>query len=99
MSYKSLCTRIADFLLEISPEFPYPRTLASTLVETANNTLYFAEHLPRLTDIKYQQDRRFNDEVIQMLEYLAFAALKKPALKEGQAIRDDLNGQTIAAIS
>ncbi len=75
LSYKSLCGKIADIFLEINSEFAYPRTLASTLVETANNTLYFAAHLPRLTDIKYQQDRIFTDSVTDMLEFLAFSAL------------------------
>ena len=77
LSYKFLCMKIADIMLEISPDFPYPRTLASTLIETANNTLYFAEHLPRLTDITYEDHPSLSDRVIEMLEFLVFAGLEK----------------------
>ena len=74
LSYKSLCLKIADILTQINPRYPYPRTLASTMVETANNTIYFAQHLPRLTDIKYQQPN-FCENIIKMLQHMAFGAL------------------------
>ena len=75
LSYKTLCLKIADILLAINPDFVYPRTLASTLVETANNTIYFAQHLPRLTDIQYEQPK-FYENIIAMLEHLAFGSLQ-----------------------
>ena len=81
LSYKSLCQKIADILLEINPDFQYPRTLASTLVETANNTIYFAHHLPRLTDIK-SDTPNFNERIIQMLQHLVFSALSHPEGKQ-----------------
>lgn len=74
LSYKTLCLKIADLILEVNNEFPYPRTLASTLVETANNSIYFAQHLPRLTDIVYNKPN-FYPRIIAMLERLAFGAI------------------------
>lgn len=74
LSYKSLCLKIANLLEKINPNFPYPRTLASTLVETANNTIYFAKHLPRLTDIEYNKPNLCQN-IIRMLRHLAFGAL------------------------
>ncbi len=50
--YKSLNDEISTLLLRINPGFPYPRTLATSLFEMAHNHPYFAEHLPRLTDLK-----------------------------------------------
>ncbi len=76
LSYKTLCLKIADILAEINPAFPYPTTLANTLVETANNTLYFAEHLPRLTDIEYKRKEGLNEDIIQMLQCLAISPLQ-----------------------
>ena len=90
LSYKVLCLRIADILLAINPDFIYPRTLASTLVETANNTIYFAEHLPRLTDIEYKQPR-FYKEIIYMLEHLAFSALKQPVVNQEEKDEPEFN--------
>lgn len=51
-SYKELAEIIAQAILAINPSFPYPHSLASNILEMANNQVYFAQHLPRLTDIK-----------------------------------------------
>jgi len=50
--YKELVERVASIVEAVQPEFKYPRTLSSTLFEMANHQLYFAQHLPRLTDLK-----------------------------------------------
>jgi len=55
-SYKILIQKVADVILEINPKFPYAHSFASTLFEMANNQIYFAEHLPRLTDIKVKNE-------------------------------------------
>ncbi|MFT4973769.1 MAG: hypothetical protein ACI9JY_002980 [Saprospiraceae bacterium] len=49
--------------------------MASNLFEMANNHIYFAQHLPRLTDVAVT-DGNF-DEVEQMLEYFAFTLLEE----------------------
>lgn len=48
--YKDLCHRIAEMFLEYKPGFPFPHSLATTLIETAHHQIYFKENLPRLTD-------------------------------------------------
>jgi len=70
LSYKSLCGKIADIIIELNPSFPYPRALASNLLEMANNHIYFAEHLPRLTDIRKEVD--ILQQVEELLTYFAF---------------------------
>ena len=75
INYKKLCDKVADVISEVNPKFPYPHTLASNLFEMANNHIYFAQHLPRLTDVTVK-DNNF-DEVEEMLEYFAFTLLKK----------------------
>lgn len=54
--YKSLSDEISTLVLRINPSFPYPRTLATSLFEMAHNHPYFADHLPRLTDLKAGKD-------------------------------------------
>ena len=83
LAYKTLCLKISEMLLAINPKFPYPRSLASTLIETANNTLYFAQHLPRLTDIEHP-DPDFEQKVVNMLEHLAFQAIRKPGITQNE---------------
>lgn len=55
-SYKALIQKVADVILEINPKFPYPHSFASNLFEMANNEIFFAEHLPRLTDVKVKNE-------------------------------------------
>ena len=52
LNYKRLAAKVADVILELKPDFPYPHALASNLFEMANNHIYFALHLPRLTDVE-----------------------------------------------
>lgn len=66
-NYKILIERVADVILEIDPNFPYPHSFATNLFEMANNEIYFAEHLPRLTDIKINNEDY--SEVINLLKY------------------------------
>ncbi len=51
-SYKEVVGKVSNLIKEFNADFPYPNLLASNLFEMANNQIYFAEHLPRLTDIK-----------------------------------------------
>jgi len=75
INYTTLTAKVAEVILEVNADFPYPNALASNLFEMANNHIYFALHLPRLTDVTVKKDDF--QEVEQMLEYFAFSLLKK----------------------
>ncbi len=76
-SYKSLIQKVADVILEIDPDFPYPHSFASNLFEMANNEIFFAEHLPRLTDVKVK-----NEDFSQVSSLLKFYKHKMLGLSE-----------------
>jgi len=67
LSYKQLIQKVADVVLEIDKSFPYPHSFATTLFEMANNQIYFAEHLPKLTDINVKNENY--DEVNKLLKF------------------------------
>jgi AcrR family transcriptional regulator len=52
LPYKSLCKKIAAIIKEINPKYPFPHSLVSTMLLSANHQMYYAQHLPSLTDIK-----------------------------------------------
>lgn len=54
--YKQIVKRISEVILEINPEYPYPRILVSSIIEGAHHERFFTEHLPRLTDINPHED-------------------------------------------
>ncbi|TXD85053.1 TetR/AcrR family transcriptional regulator [Subsaximicrobium wynnwilliamsii] len=68
-NYKQLIAMVAAVILEINPTFEYPHAMASNLFEMSNDHIYFAKHLPRLTDIKLSENTY--PEVEEMLNYFA----------------------------
>lgn len=74
IKYKALVKKVGDLILEVNAEFPYPNALASTLFEMANDHVYFAQHLPQLTDIKIEGDDF--SEVRKMIDFLVFKLVK-----------------------
>jgi AcrR family transcriptional regulator len=79
ITYKMLAEKMAQIISEINPDFKYPRALASTLLEMAKDQNYFAQHLPRLTDIKVENDNF--KEVEQLLLDFAFGLIRPEELK------------------
>lgn len=70
--YKDLCHRIAEIFLEYKKAYPYPHSLASTLVETAHHQMYFKDHLPKLTDFGMAKD---DVQLISYLHHVVYSTL------------------------
>jgi len=70
LPYKSICKKIAGIVLEINPKYEHSHTLVSTMMLAANHQIFYAQHLPSLTDIKiksrdhYDALRLFMEELI-----------------------------------
>lgn len=71
--YKDLCHRVATLFIAYNPDFKWPHSLGSTLIETAHVQHYFMLHLPRLTDFQHSPTPKA--ELIEYLECLTFSAL------------------------
>ncbi|MEP5072331.1 MAG: hypothetical protein ABJQ96_16750, partial [Crocinitomicaceae bacterium] len=69
------CETFASYMTEINPEFKFPRSLSSTCLEAAHQQVFFAQHLPRLTDIKKEKD--IYEQNFQYLTTIIFNSLKK----------------------
>lgn len=54
--YKRLVQIVSDLIMEINPNFKYPHMLVSTVIESVHHQRYFAEHLPKLTDVLEGED-------------------------------------------
>ena len=66
-SYKNLATSVSKVISEVNSNFKYPNALATNLFEMSNNHIYFAKHLPRLTDLEIKENKV--DDVEYMLNY------------------------------
>lgn len=75
LPYKSLCKKIVAIVKEINPSYPYPHSLISTVLLSASHQLYYAEHLPSLTDIKVQSKKRY-ESLIDFLESMVLTTIQ-----------------------
>lgn len=48
--YKDLCARIANVIMEYNPEYKFPHSLSSTIIEMSHVQNFFLKNLPSLTD-------------------------------------------------
>lgn len=70
--YKDLTARIANLMLEYRPNYPYARSRASSLIETAHYQSFFMHYLPSLTDFGRSET---NEPLLDFLRHLLFATL------------------------
>lgn len=71
-NYKRFVERVALIIKEINPSYKYPNMLLTTIIEGAHAQVFFAEHLPRLTN--KQKD---TDYLTKFYTELAMLAIKK----------------------
>ncbi len=72
--YKDLCHKIAMVLKDINADYPYPHTLVSSLLEASHQQVFFAMHLPSLTDIS--DNGSLDEQVNQYLEHTIFKIIQ-----------------------
>lgn len=73
LTLKRLNAVVADIISEINPTFSYPRALASTLLQMSKEQVYFALHLPRMTDVTVEGEDY--GQVEQLMLHFAFGLL------------------------
>ncbi len=54
--YKSVAALIANMIVKVDPNQPYPYSLATTLLEMSHSLEFYRDHLPSLTDFPRDQD-------------------------------------------
>jgi len=70
--YKELCNTLANNILDFNPNYKYPKSLSSTIIETAHNHVFFCENLPNLTDSK---DTNNTELTYNFLHELLFSSI------------------------
>lgn len=73
MELKRFCHYLAEMILEINPDYPYPHALISTMLDAAHQQIFFAQHLPSLTDVKTEQ----YTDTVNFLKQFVFSAIKR----------------------
>jgi AcrR family transcriptional regulator len=76
LPYKGVCKKIAAIILEINPKYPFPHSLVSTALLAVTHQIYYAQHLPSLSDIKYDT-RKNSKKLYEFLEGLLLNTIRK----------------------
>lgn len=71
--YKDLCSRIAGYIKEYNPNYKYPHSLATAIIEMSHSQKYYMQHLPSLTDFGNNKDEK---KLVSFLEDLIFMNIK-----------------------
>lgn len=74
LGFKSLCRKIGEIILSVNPAYAFPHSLASSLLLTAKQQLFFSEHLPSLTNLNKD---KVHESLYSFLETVAFGAIKR----------------------
>jgi hypothetical protein len=72
--YKDLCAVVGNIILACNPDYPYPKSLASTIIEMAHLQNFFMTNLPSLTDFGNKKDEA---DIVLFLEDLVLCSIKK----------------------
>lgn len=72
LNYKQFVLRISQIIKEINPDYKYPQMLMTTIIEGAHLQVFFAAHLPRLTN-----KQKSADYITEFYTNLALKSLKK----------------------
>ena len=74
LSYKKYSNTLADIIIEINPDYKYPHALATSIIESAFSQIYYAHHLPRLTD--FAKDAKPEKSICDMLIHMVDKVLR-----------------------
>ena len=63
--YKDLSGKIADVISLYNPNYKFPRSLSTTLIETSHNQQFFSMYLPKLTDDIHHNGSEFTRSFLE----------------------------------
>ncbi|MCX8472301.1 MAG: TetR/AcrR family transcriptional regulator, partial [Sediminibacterium sp.] len=63
--YKDLCASIALIISENNETYKYPKSLATTIIESSHQQQFFSKNLIRLTDVSDRESTNFTKNYIQ----------------------------------
>lgn len=72
--YKDLCAVIAAMISACNPNYLYPKSLASTIIEMAHFQTFFMKNMPSLTDFSANQNQA---DIVLFLENVVFSSLSR----------------------
>ncbi|GCC52542.1 TetR/AcrR family transcriptional regulator [Chryseotalea sanaruensis] len=73
--YKTVCNKLACEIKKVNPAYQHPHTLISTIMLSANHQVFYAKHLPSLTDINGEKQVTYQ-KLYEFCEAIIFNSIK-----------------------
>ncbi|MEY3444483.1 MAG: hypothetical protein RLZZ519_2764 [Bacteroidota bacterium] len=73
--YVQLVEKLAGIVGAVNPEFAYPKALAVTVIEASRKQLFFAEHIPTVTELRGPD--LIHQQLADFLELLILQTIQK----------------------
>lgn len=73
--YKNLTHKLADMIRAVAPKHPFCKALALTAIEASRMQIFFAQHIPTLTEINVEGED--TEELAGYLNHLIFTSLRQ----------------------
>lgn len=74
-AYKEVCNKISEIILSVNSNYKTPKALAVAIIRITHKQMFFAKHLPELTDVKIL-DESEPQSIEVFLEDIIFSVLK-----------------------
>lgn len=75
--YVNLVDKLAGIFSEVNPRYPHPKALAVSVIEASRKQLFFAEHIPTVTEMSEED----SDGLADFMEHLVIQALRRRSAK------------------
>lgn len=69
-NYQKLVTTLKNVILEIKSDFPYPASVATTIIDMSLHNEYNIIHFPDVTDLVSDQSKSPRENTADMIKYL-----------------------------
>lgn len=67
LAFKTLCAELAQFILNLNPDYPFSHSLATTAIRAIQDQLFFSQNLPRLTDIEENNTPKLKEFILNTI--------------------------------
>jgi AcrR family transcriptional regulator len=82
--YKAICRRMGGLIGACAPDYPNAHSLASLFIESHLDQIYFAAHLPSLSEVGSNEKLRFDFFKVIIFNTLAQWLIKSSTIPEDQ---------------
>lgn len=76
--FKETCSILSSLVREVNPQYPFPNSLVSTVLNAVTHQPFYSEHMPSFSDITADNKHR-NERLYDFVESFVFKTIQSAA--------------------